>query len=90
MQIRSFSRGLLLGACSMALIAPAHAQDADTVASEDDGIVVTAQNRTQNVNDVPIAINVVSAEELRATGFAGMNDSTRSRLKFTQPGSGHG
>lgn len=39
-------------------------------------IVVTAQKRAQNVQDVPIAVQVVSAETLQANGvrdFAGLN-----------------
>jgi iron complex outermembrane recepter protein len=37
-------------------------------------VIVTAQNRAQDVNEVPIVIDVVSAEALRDAGFAGMND----------------
>ncbi|MBC2668837.1 TonB-dependent receptor [Novosphingobium piscinae] len=69
---------LLTGACSLAMAVPALAQSAPQAASGDDAdtgeIVVTAQNRTQNVQDVPIAIDVVNAEALKKTGFGGLND----------------
>jgi iron complex outermembrane recepter protein len=37
-------------------------------------IIVTAQNRVENVQKVPIAINVVGAEEIAESGFTSMND----------------
>ena len=37
-------------------------------------IVVTAQNRTQKLNDVPIAINVISGDDLKKVGFSNLND----------------
>ncbi len=68
-------RVLLTGVCGLAMSSAVYAQEAAEEGAEDENIiVVTAQNRSQNVNDVPIAINVVSAEELKAAGFAGMND----------------
>jgi len=39
-----------------------------------DVITVTAQNREQNVQDVPIAINVITGEELADSGFSDLND----------------
>jgi iron complex outermembrane recepter protein len=70
----SLRRVLLASACSLALTTPAFAQD--QVAAEEDGdtIIVTAQNRSQNVNDVPIAIDVLSPEKLAAAGFSDAND----------------
>ena len=67
---------LLAGAAVIAMAAPAHAQqaaqaDADDAVKE---IVVTAQNRTQKLNDVPIAINVISGEDLKKAGFSTLND----------------
>lgn len=37
-------------------------------------VVVTAQNRSQAVQDVPIKIDVVTAEQLTAAGFSDAND----------------
>jgi iron complex outermembrane recepter protein len=72
-----FLRTLLIGTCSLALSVPAFAQDAADEAKDNNEIVVTAQNRTQNVQDVPIAIDVVDAEDLRDAGFGGMNDISK-------------
>ena len=61
MAFRNLDRMLLASACSIALVSPAWAQA--TAAADDTDtreIVVTAQNRTENVQDVPIAINVIS------------------------------
>ncbi len=52
------------------LHAEAPAGDADTLQE----IVVTAQNRVENVQKVPIAIDVVSAAKIAETGFASLND----------------
>ncbi|MEP6869261.1 MAG: TonB-dependent receptor, partial [Novosphingobium sp.] len=50
------------------------AQAADATVDDSNIIVVTAQNRSQDVNDVPIAIDVVSGESLKKIGFSDMND----------------
>lgn len=63
---------LLAGCAFIAMAAPAQAQQAsqaDTDASNAE-IVVTAQNRSQKINDVPIAINVISGDELNKVGFS--------------------
>ncbi len=59
----------LASAGTMSAMAAAAAPDAEL-----DEVIVTAQNRAQDVNDVPIAIDVVSAEALRDAGFSTMND----------------
>ncbi len=67
-------KSLLLAGCGLAMLAmPAHAQEAaeDT---NDDVIVVTAQNRAQDVTDVPIAMDVVGADELASQGFTNAED----------------
>ncbi|MBF9152862.1 TonB-dependent receptor [Novosphingobium jiangmenense] len=74
----TFHRSLLAGACAIAFALPAHAQDSAQSTAADDSdanvIIVTAQNRAQNLNDVPIKIDVVSGEELQKAGFGSMND----------------
>ena len=68
-----YTRALLASACALSFALPAQAQQA---AEEVDPnvIIVTAQNRAQNLNDVPIKIDVVSGEELQKAGFGSMND----------------
>ncbi len=68
-----YSRALLASACALAFTLPAHAQEAAEEA-DPNVIIVTAQNRSQNVNDVPIAINVVTGEQLQQAGFSNLND----------------
>lgn len=74
MHYRSLSCALLAGACTFALATPTFAQDAQAEEEEEAVIVVTAQNRAQNVTDVPIAMDVVTGEELQRAGFSDMND----------------
>ncbi|MFM6832129.1 MAG: TonB-dependent receptor [Novosphingobium sp.] len=69
-----YTRALLGGACALAFALPAHAQDSATNDVDPNIIIVTAQNRSENVNDVPIKIDVVSGEQLTKAGFASMND----------------
>ena len=52
---------------------PAATSDANTMAE----IVVTAQKRTQNVQDVPLAVQVVGSTQLQAAGVRDFNDLTR-------------
>ncbi|MBC2665497.1 TonB-dependent receptor [Novosphingobium flavum] len=68
MAIRKIAFGLLCGAGSLALATPAFAQAAAADERLDEEIVVTAQNRAENVQDVPIAIAVVSGETMRDKG----------------------
>jgi iron complex outermembrane recepter protein len=72
---RHVRRVLLVSALGLASSGTMSAMAADAAAdSELDEVIVTAQNRAQDVNDVPIAIDVVSAEALRDAGFSGMNE----------------
>ena len=78
MSNRWVSHALLSGACAIALAGPAYAAaaaTADAVANHDFVIVVTAQNRKQDVNDVPIAFDVISGDQLKKIGFSDLNDN---------------
>ncbi|MEY2927664.1 MAG: hypothetical protein RL367_2141, partial [Pseudomonadota bacterium] len=74
MATRMISRALLAGVCSMAFAMPAFAQAAPAENTDAGEIIVTAQNRDQKVNDVPIVIDVVNAETLKRIGFSDLND----------------
>lgn len=73
--VRRMTRGLLLGAAMIAPIAAtAQEQREDGGGVED--IVVTAQRREQNVQDVPIAISAISGNTLAETGIRDPRDLT--------------
>ena len=82
----TFTRSIALGALAGSLAFPhaaALAQDTDPQSAVSDldeqlddnpVIVVTAQGRTQELTDVPVAVNVVSAEELRNSGASDIRE----------------
>ncbi len=72
--------GLLPGMAAMA----AEGDEAGSLAE----IVVTAQKRTESVQDVPVSITVVSAEQLERQGVTNIADLSRSSasLEFGAPG----
>lgn len=69
------NKGLYFATSIAALIAatPAQAQEPGAVEAAGE-IVVTAQKRVQNVQDVPISIAVVNGEELQQQGSASLVD----------------
>jgi iron complex outermembrane recepter protein len=68
------------GACAAWFAAPAIAQQAaaqDAVQTPSSGlgeIIVTAQKRKQNIQDVPITITSLSGDQLKARGIAAIED----------------
>lgn len=70
--------GLFLAGSALALAAPAWAEEAAPPAKGDGiaEIVVTAQRRAQNVQDVPIAIAAISGDALTETGIRDPRDLT--------------
>lgn len=61
------NRLLLCSACSFAVV-PAFAQAPQPPSEDPSLIIVTAQNRAENVQNVPIAISVLSGETLKSAG----------------------
>ncbi len=63
-------RSLILASSALALMAsPAFAQDVAPAAEEEIGeIIVTAQKRSERLQDVPVAVSVVSGATLEAQG----------------------
>ena len=65
----------------------AHAAD---VSSENtlEEVVVTAQKRVENVQEVPVSLTVISSEQLQRQGVANIADLSRSSasLEFGAPG----
>jgi iron complex outermembrane recepter protein len=66
---------LSCGCCLGALLSvPAFAQAASDAGSSGSEIVVTAQRRSENVQDVPMTVNAFSADQIAERGIANIND----------------
>jgi len=79
-----FAKQLVLAAmCSTAMNVPAFAQDGETEGADDDVIIVTAQKRTQDVQDVPIAVTAVSPVELQRQGVVNVAQLTQVSASFS-------
>ena len=57
------------GVASIAMATSAYAQDAQADDAGIGDIVVTAQKRAENVQDIPIAISAVNSEYLQSRGI---------------------
>ncbi|HST92328.1 MAG TPA: TonB-dependent receptor, partial [Brevundimonas sp.] len=82
---RYVKTALLAGAAWSALSTFAMAQDAvpQEGATTVDDVVVTARRRTENLQDVPIAVTAVSAETLENRGSADITELARSTPGLT-------
>lgn len=71
-----FRAALAISTAMGALAFPlaAHAQTAEDSVRDTDEIVVTAQKREQNLQDVPISISVVTGDDLQQQGAASLTD----------------
>ncbi|MBB6096499.1 iron complex outermembrane receptor protein [Povalibacter uvarum] len=69
---------LLVGACGLASSVASLAQDS-TPAQDGllEEVIVTAQMRAQDIQDVPIAITVINPEDLARAGFNDANDLSK-------------
>jgi iron complex outermembrane receptor protein len=66
---------------------PAFAQTSTDETLTLEEVIVTAQKREQNLQDVPIAISVVSAADIEAAGFTTLSNITRAvpNLTYVEP-----
>ncbi|CAN5386247.1 TonB-dependent receptor [soil metagenome] len=73
--LRASASAAVLAACAAGA---AHAQSAAPPPSDNsvDAIIVTAQRRAQNLEDVPIVVTVVSAQQIRDAGIKDIKDLT--------------
>jgi len=80
-------RGLVRLAALVAFAAVAQAQESNSQTTDEHPelteIVVTAQKRTQNLQDVPLAVNVVSGAQLQAAGVQDFADLNRMAPSLT-------
>lgn len=90
----NFRKYLLVGCALAAFSMPAYAQttpgepDTDDEVQTANIIIVTAQNRSEDVQDVPIAIDVIGNDALEDAGITDFQDLTRVApvLNITQDG----
>ena len=85
--MKGFSR-LWMASSALALMAPYAAVAEEAVPTDE--IVVTAQKRAQALQDVPLSISALTAEQIEKRGFDGFTDYARSvpGLSFVDRGSG--
>ena len=84
---RKFVRLLLSGAALCALSVPAMAQQSDLGIQE---VVVTAQRRSENLQDVPIAIQAMSGDTLQQLNIENFEDMTKQLPNVTVSSFGPG
>jgi outer membrane receptor protein involved in Fe transport len=78
--LRTTVSAAVVGACAFGIAGTAAAQDPDGPATIDD-IIVTAQKREQNLQDVPIVVTSLSQETLQDAGVRDIKD-----LQILTPG----
>ncbi|WP_019600858.1 TonB-dependent receptor [Teredinibacter turnerae] len=76
----------LAAAIALALALPAAAQDDDTRGLEE--IVVTAQKRVENLQEVPLSVATISGDKLESAGVENLGDLTAHmpNIHFTETG----
>lgn len=77
---KTFALAMLLGVSTSAIAGVAVAQEADESLKETktfDTIVVTAQRREQNLQDVPVSVTAIGGESLAKLGVADMTEVSK-------------
>lgn len=81
---------VLLGSTALAVAQPAFAQSAPAEGEGTDVIYVTAQKRTENLQNVPIAITALGSEKLQELQVKELQDTVKFlpsvTIQTTQPG----
>ena len=88
---RSILTRLAASASILAVAVPASAQEADSGSTGLDEIVVTAQKREQNLQEVPLAVSAIGAAKLEQLQITDANDLTglAPNLTVTPPTTSH-
>lgn len=76
MSVKYLAQGISLAALAMSTVATAQAQES-AAEGEYTGIVVTAQKRAENVQDIPKSVDVISAERLEDSGVTRLTELSR-------------
>ncbi|MEY4270484.1 MAG: hypothetical protein RLZZ58_1700 [Pseudomonadota bacterium] len=71
--MKHLTKGLIVSSIAMAVSMPAMAQESDGEEAYGE-ILVTARKRTENLQDVPLAINVLTSEAIERKGIDGPAD----------------
>jgi outer membrane receptor protein involved in Fe transport len=74
MRIAKFGAAFLLAGTSMSAMAQTEQPAAETEASADDVIIVTARKREENLQDVPLTISVTSADTIEKAKLNNVSD----------------
>ena len=88
---RSILTRLAASASILAVAVPASAQEADSGSTGLDEIVVTAQKREQNLQEVPLAVSAIGGAKLEQLQITDTNDLTglAPNLTVTPPTTNH-
>jgi iron complex outermembrane recepter protein len=85
--------GAILGAQASMIVFAAAADTASEPAADAGGlqeVIVTANRRTENAQDVPITIQAISGDQLKALNVTGLNDLLKYTPNVTYSGNGPG
>ena len=80
----------ILGSTSAAHLVTARAAEASAGVDQIEEVIVTAQRRSENIQNVPIAIQALTAETLQQLNVATLDDFVRYLPNVTAPSSGPG
>src|SRR5262245_7669722 len=83
MSARFGGRAPLLLSCLAGMAAPVASYAQEQTETPLEEVVVTAQLREQNIQDVPIAITALSADQLESAGVTDLADISRLAPDFT-------
>jgi outer membrane receptor protein involved in Fe transport len=81
---------VILGSSSAGLVHAAPASDADTSSEGIQEITVTAQRRTENMQDVPITLQALTADTLKQLSVTTLDDFIKYLPNVTQASNGPG
>jgi len=81
--MRVLNRVLMAAMCSTAMATPAFAQDAGAEETDDSVIIVTAQRRAQDVQNIPLAVTAVSPVQLERQGVVNVTQISQVSASFS-------